>query len=230
MADEPVSPTVLTPGLPRDVVTICLRCLAKDPARRYATAAELADDLRRYLEGKAIVARPVGGVERATKWVKRNPVVTGATVAVVAALAVGTVVSLVMYRDAKAQERIAIGKVSEAETARTAEAARVTERDTALDDARYQLGLGNFLLASAAYQSRDMRLARERLDKVPAGQRGWEWYYLRRQAEGGLFTLCGHTGPVTDVGFSPDGSRMVTGSDDGTARVWDARTGSRCWR
>ncbi len=71
-----------------------------------------------------------------------------------------------------------------------------------------------------------MVLAAERLDKVPPGQRGWEWRYLKRQTRGGLFTLYGHTGPVCERSFSPDGTRIVTGSRDRTAKVWDARTGT----
>ena len=71
-----------------------------------------------------------------------------------------------------------------------------------------------------------MVLAAERLDNVPPDQRGWEWRYLKRQTRGGLFTLYGHTGPVTSVSFSPDGTRIVTGSADQTAKVWDARTGT----
>ena len=61
---------------------------------------------------------------------------------------------------------------------------------------------------------------------MPPGERGWEWRYLKQQTRGGLFTLYGHTGPVCSVAFSPDGSRIVTGSGDRTAKVWDARTGT----
>jgi hypothetical protein len=57
--------------------------------------------------------------------------------------------------------------------------------------------------------------------------RAWEWYYLKRQYQGGLFTLKGHTHFITGVAFSPDGLRLATGSEDHTARVWDARTGER---
>ena len=72
--DDPVPPSRLVPRLARDLETICLKCLNKDPQRRYATAEELADDLDRYREGKPIKARPTPVWERGLKWAKRRPV------------------------------------------------------------------------------------------------------------------------------------------------------------
>jgi serine/threonine protein kinase len=83
---EPVRPSRLRPGLPKDLETICLKCLEKDRLRRYPTARELSDELRRVLAGEPIIARPVGRLERIVRWSARNrlPAALSATLALLA--------------------------------------------------------------------------------------------------------------------------------------------------
>jgi tetratricopeptide (TPR) repeat protein/predicted Ser/Thr protein kinase len=90
---EPVAPRLLVPGLPPDLETICLKCLRKEPQRRYQSAQELAEDLGRFLAGKPVLARPVSHIERFCRWAKREPTIAGLSVAVLAILLAGTVVS-----------------------------------------------------------------------------------------------------------------------------------------
>jgi serine/threonine protein kinase/tetratricopeptide (TPR) repeat protein len=96
LSDEPTAPGLLQPAVPRDLATVCLKSLEKDPARRYASAEALADDLRRYLNDEPVLARPAGVAERTAKWLKRHPALSaliGVTTAAALALLVGGWVS-----------------------------------------------------------------------------------------------------------------------------------------
>ncbi len=88
---EPVPVRTLQPKVPRDLETICHKCLQKDRARRYASAAELADDLERFLEGRPILARPVGSLEHAWRWVRRRPAQAALVLVLLIAVATGVV-------------------------------------------------------------------------------------------------------------------------------------------
>lgn len=90
---EPQPPRRLNDRIPRDLETICLKCMQKEIDRRYTTAGELADELRRYLNGEPIRARPIGRLARTWRWCRRNPLIASLVLAVAATLVVGTAVS-----------------------------------------------------------------------------------------------------------------------------------------
>jgi serine/threonine-protein kinase len=124
--DEPVPPGRLQPGVPRDLETICLKCLHKDRHRRYTTAQELAEDLRRFQAGEPIRARPAGRVEVAWRWCCRNPAL--ASLAAALALAVATGVSLVCWQWQRAEVNLAVTEgLRQDAVAREAEADRLRQ-------------------------------------------------------------------------------------------------------
>ncbi len=119
----PVPPRQLVPSVPVDLETVCLKCLSKEPARRYQTARELAEDLARFQRGEATIARPLSKSARVGRWCRRNPVVAGLTAAVALLLVVGTIVStsfaISSYREANRAtqaEGVANAKAIEAES------------------------------------------------------------------------------------------------------------------
>ncbi len=99
---DPVPPSRLQPGVPRDLETVCLKCLEKEPGKRYASALGLADDLRRWLDGRSVTARPVGSAGRLARWCRRRPLLAGLTAALLLTLAAGGGSTVVLWRQAEA--------------------------------------------------------------------------------------------------------------------------------
>jgi WD40 repeat protein/Tfp pilus assembly protein PilF len=117
--EEPLPPARLRPGLPRDLETICLKCLQKEPGQRYATAVALAEDLRRFRAGEPIAARPVGTLERAWRWSRRNPrwaamLATMAGLLVVIAVGATALSLWALQAEAQTKEKLFESRLAEA--------------------------------------------------------------------------------------------------------------------
>jgi WD40 repeat protein len=220
---EPVPPRRLQPGVPRDLGVICLKCLEKAPGKRYASAAELAEDLQRFLDGEAIRARPPAAPERMWKWSRRNPAMAVASLAGAALLTV--LVGLLWVRqmalDDKQKALDELRRAFEAAERAKATARRAQEE---ADAARYA---SDVRLADQRYRSGDVSGLAEILDRhvPPAGasedRRGFEWWYLRQHAGRISQTLHPQSEPLVSLDYLPDGKSLVTVGGDNRLVVWD---------
>jgi WD40 repeat protein/tetratricopeptide (TPR) repeat protein/tRNA A-37 threonylcarbamoyl transferase component Bud32 len=228
ISDEPVPPRQLQPRTPRDLETICLKCLRKDPKKRYASAKALAGDLRRFQAGEPIKARPVGRLERAAKWVRRNP----AAATLVATLLVGTAVATLLAIWARQKTAEALEQKGRAD-----EQVGVAKANARLANDRAYTS--NLRLVQRAWEENQIDLVHELLEgqrpEKTGGEdlRNFEWHYWWRASHSELHTIPAHTGVsgvtsvVNDVAFSPDGRRLAScgGYKPGEVKVWDTVTG-----
>jgi eukaryotic-like serine/threonine-protein kinase len=173
---EPRPPSYWKPGVDIDLDTICLKCLEKEPAKRYASAEAFSDDLGRWLRREPILARRISGIERFTKWTRRRPAaaaLTGASlVAIIACVALA--ISVPAYQKAERARRGEIAaRRGEEKQRKTAEATL-----EALGRADYA---NNLNLAERELFAGDGSAAERFLDECPPDLRGWEWRYLKHQ-------------------------------------------------
>jgi WD40 repeat protein len=217
----PERPSVLNARVDRDLETICLKCLEKDPKRRYDSASALADDLVRYLRGEPILARRTGAWERLRKWSRRHPAAAAlvGTSAIAALTIAGLGVSLFIHSQLRSAYAEVIRQRGIAEEHRgIAEAALASER-TFL----YQ---NRIMFADRELNDNSPHNAEELLDECPPDRREWEWNYLKRQCQTALKTIPCEPGLVRPVVISPDGRLIATGTFfSGTVKVWDSQSG-----
>lgn len=236
---EPVAPRVIDRQIPRDLETICLKCLAKDPEGRYPSTQHLAEDIDRWHLGKPIQARHVSTVERFVRWVKLNPALFSAMLSVVAAIVIGLVAVTSQWRRAEREKLLAVdlGEKERVQRER-ADKEALEARKSAERERNEKERVRRLLYASDMNQAqRDWEgsaspdrvlelLAQHRPTGSEADLRGWEWFYQERLCNADLRTLRGHIDFVQSVSFGPDGSTLASAGNDRTIKLWDFFSGA----
>jgi predicted Ser/Thr protein kinase/tetratricopeptide (TPR) repeat protein len=215
---EPPRPSSIRAGLDKDLETVILKCLEKEPGGRYASAEALADDLENWFTGHSITARPVGQAERVWRWCKRNPAVATSLAAAVVAV-VSTVALSIVFAISRTQaaQRLAVAY-------KTSEENRI-EAQTYAASVLCDQGLSFSRRGEAV--SGLFRLVRA-LELAPPTRPDLQLSIRRALAAVTMnFPEAARyfdTDAATCAAFSPDGRMLVTGHDDGKARIWDTAT------
>ncbi len=241
MNTEPQPPRRLNDRIPRDLETVCLKCMEKDARQRYASAQEVVDELQRFLNGEPIHARPISTSARVWRWCERRPILAGSIATIV-------LVFIVAFCAVNYQRTVAIAERDRAEQewrraetsekrARAAEADVVSalkrekeQRNRAENaNARADWRLYAMQIASAdrEWEDGNVRRARELLEDCQWNLRGWEHDHLRTLFNRNQQTFPGSAFPVRTVAVSPDGRMIVSGegsSSHGELKLWDAQT------
>jgi WD40 repeat protein/serine/threonine protein kinase len=226
MHDEPVRPRKLNPKVPRDLETVVLKSIARDPAHRYQTPAEMAEDLKRFVEDRPVQARRVSEAEKLWRWCRRNPGIAVLGGALTAVLVLATVASLLA---AGHFNRLRWNETRAAQSERDAR----HEAEEAADEARRQGEAerraryrSNIAVASAALQLQNSGAARSALDDAPKEHRNWEWQYLHSQLDGASLVLPVPGGAIKALALGPSGRQLaVCCFDHNEAYLYDVATG-----
>jgi WD40 repeat protein/serine/threonine protein kinase len=234
MHDEPPRPRKLDPAVPRDLETIVLKAIDRDPARRYQAAVEMGADLHRFLEDRPIRARRVSELEKFVRWCRRNPIPASLLAALM-------VVFLIGFAAVSWQWRMAESARNNEQVQRNRAESGEADATAARERAEQALYFSNIARAQLEYRANNLAGAEAILDHCPVERRGWEWHYLKGLNHADLLTLTGHTDWVEAVAYSPDGKLIASagggnpfwstqGLDSirpGQVILWDAASGKR---
>ncbi|CAK8997165.1 Probable serine/threonine-protein kinase SCO3848, partial [Durusdinium trenchii] len=216
---DPTRLSVTRKSISRDLEAICLKCLEKNPAKRYSSASELAADLRRFLAGEPTHARPTSLPVRAWKWTRRNQTLAGFMAFIVLAILTAAA-GLTTYSIKQKQFNTELSLALE-----TADQARLRAEESGLQLQR-RLYAADMKLAGQALAENDVRQVRTFLARhVPqSGEhdlRDFVWHYLSRHISQQPLTEFKHPGGVYSAEYSPNGQRLATACADGLVRLWD---------
>lgn len=213
LSEDAPSPRKYDGTISKDLETICLKCLEKEPALRYQTAGEVRDELNRYLTGEPVHARPIGKIHTAFRWCRRHPGVAASVLA--SFVAVCAVFALGM--NARYADRI------KREQDRTLEQFELAQEYN--ERADRLLYVAQMMEVREAWNKGSVARVRELIDQNQSSPyRGFEWSYfdhLCRNSESAI--ALPHDAFLTKLAFSPDGSRLATGGDDAKVYVWNWR-------
>jgi WD40 repeat protein len=204
---EPRKPSLLNPNCDPDLETICLKCLEKDPARRYPSAEAAGQELDRWLRGEPIQARPASPPERIWKWIKRHPVVSAFSAALTVAIVAGVVGVFLQWRRAEYHRAIAESERSNSDRAREA-----------AETEGYRASIG---LAQSLVERGDIEKAESTLLALPEALRNWEWGWLVAQCHQAWLTIqAWDNKPNSDMQISLGHHHVQLSRDGRLVAVW----------
>jgi len=228
--NDPISIRRIRPEIPRDLETICLKCLEKKPTRRFVTANELSKELRRYLRGEPILTRPVGILGRMQRWSRRKP-----TAAALVAVTLGAIVSIIGLLAAHVHNlgnfNNELGQLNQDLVTAVNEAREMqriaVENESKTNVALYTADISRAMSAWKEGDSRNVTLLLERHIPKPGQQdlRGFEWWYLRAQSRRTHQVLLDAGSPIYVLCPSPDRKIMAVAGLDARIRLLDPSTG-----